>query len=180
MLKIESDRLYFRNLTISDVTKNYIEWLNDPLINQYLEIRFSQQNYATCQNFVQNINNDPNSHLLGIFDKSSQQHIGNIKLGPINPNHMSAQLSLFIGERKFWGKGLATEAIATITDWGFGQLNLERIEAGCYDANLASLKAFLNAGYTSEGYFRKKVIHQEKRIGTFWLSILKEENNHVS
>jgi hypothetical protein len=33
----------FKKLTIKDITDNYISWLNDPIVNQYLEVRHKKQ-----------------------------------------------------------------------------------------------------------------------------------------
>ena len=110
-----------------------------------------------------------------IFLKENNHHIGNIKLGYVNHIHKRAQLSLLIGDKNSWGKGYATEAIETITNWGFNHLGLERIEAGCHEENIASIRAFLNSGYQLEGYFRNHGIVDGRRMGSFWLGILSDE-----
>lgn len=173
--KIFSNRLLFRPLIQNDVNEKYVGWLNDPEVNRFLETRFSNQTLETCSAFVAATNADPQSHLCGIFVRNKGCHIGNIKIGFIKSVYSSGQLSLFIGEKSYWRKGLATEAISTITEWAFDTLGLERVEAGCYDENLGSLRAFLKVGYTIEGYFRKNVLVDGRRIGTFWLGILKNE-----
>lgn len=173
--QIPSERLFFRSLTQSDVTEKYVGWLNDPGINRFLETRFSVHTLETCSTFVAETNADPQSYLFGIFDRNTGYHIGNIKLGFIKPVHQSGQISLFIGDKGYWRRGIATEAISTITNWAFYSLNLERVEAGCYDENIGSLRAFLKAGYTVEGYLRKNVLFENRRIGSFWLAILKDD-----
>jgi RimJ/RimL family protein N-acetyltransferase len=170
---INSERLIFRTLRLEDVSERYLRWLNDPEVNQYLETRYVLQTRDTCEKFVSDMEKDPASYLFGIFDKITKEHIGNIKLGFVNSYHQRGQLSLLIGEKSRWGNGYATESIRCITKWGFKSLQLERIEAGCYETNLGSLRAFLKAGYSVEGFHRKKVLFNGKRIGSFWLGILK-------
>jgi len=172
---ITSERLLFRTLNKEDVSERYLGWLNDPEVNRYLETRFTPQTRDTCENFVSDMEKDPASYLFGIFDKVTLDHIGNIKIGFINSDHQSAQLSLFIGEKSCWGKGYATESIKCITKWGFDVLALERVEAGCYASNLGSLRAFLKAGYTVEGFFRSSVVSDGLRIGCFWLGIIRND-----
>jgi len=172
---ITSERLLFRTLGKEDVSERYLAWLNDSVVNQFLETRFTVQTRETCEKFVSDMENDSASYLFGIFDKVNLEHIGNIKLGFINTNHQSGELSLFIGEKSCWRKGYATESIGRITHWGFDELRLERIEAGCYDSNVGSLRAFLKAGYSVEGFFRKSVLFEGRRIGCFWLGILKND-----
>lgn len=175
MTALTSERLLFRKLTKADVSERYLGWLNDPDVNQYLETRFSSQTRDTCEKFVVDMEQDPASHLFGIFNKKTLEHIGNIKLGFINTHHQSGQLSLFLGEKSCWGKGYATESIKCITKWGFEALGLERIEAGCYDANIGSLRAFLKAGYSVEGFFRNSIFFNGRRIGGFWLGIIRSD-----
>ena len=175
MMEFGSRRLIFRPLTTNDVRNHYVVWMNDPEINQYLETRFHDQTMETCLSFVQKMNEDSTQNLFGIFEMTSLTHIGNIKLGFINRHHQTAQLSLVIGDKSFWGKGFATEAIARVSTWGFQHLGLRRIEAGCYDNNLGSLRAFLKAGFSVEGYRRKNIVFKDGVIGGFWMSLLRDE-----
>lgn len=54
-----------------------------------------------------------------------------------------------------WGKGLATEALNLILDFGFKMLKLHRIEAGCAVENIGSIKVLEKVGMTREGRHRK-------------------------
>ncbi len=49
---LRSDRLILRELTASDVTEDYVSWLNDPLINRYLESRFITHDLVSVTSFV--------------------------------------------------------------------------------------------------------------------------------
>lgn len=176
MTSFSSTRLDFSRLAPGDVTTRYVDWLNDPLINRYLETRHTAQTHETVCAFVAAQVANPDVHLLKIVLRGDGSHIGNIKLGPINRHHASAQLSLFIGERVAHGQGYGTEAIERVTRWAFEAAGLSRVEAGCYEDNLASLRAFLKAGYTVEGFRRKAVVSAEgRRIGAFWFSCLAAE-----
>lgn len=175
MTTITSERLLYRTLCKEDVSERYLGWLSDPEVNQYLETRFVPQTRDACEKFVSEMDKDTASYLFGMFDKVTLEHIGNIKLGFIKTHHQSAQVSLFVGEKTYWRKGYATESIRCITQWGFKYLNLARIEAGCYETNIGSLRAFLKAGYSVEGFFRSSVVSNGRRIGSFWLGIIRSD-----
>ncbi len=176
MSTLSSERLIFRILGPEDVSERYLTWLNDPEVNQYLETRYVEQTRELCEQFVADMAKDPGSYLFGIFEKNEMKHIGNIKLGFVDSYHQRAQLSLFLGEKSCWGQGYGTEAVRCLSNWGFDSLGLERIEAGCYEVNMASLRTFLKVGYSVEGYFRKKVLFNGRRIGSFWLGMLKGDS----
>jgi len=178
-LKLTSDRLYFRKLTEQDASEVYASWLNDPEVNQYLETRHELQTVAGCRQFIDDMNRSETDHLFGIFLRDTDQHIGNIKLGFVNLRYQSAQVSLLIGEKAAWGKGFATEAIRAISRFGFENLALCKLEAGCYEDNLGSLRAFLSAGYVVEGFFRQHVVLRGRRRGCFYLGMLNSEATHA-
>ena len=55
----------------------------------------------------------------------------------------------------FWNKGYATEALRKLIAFGFDDLHLHRIEAGCATENTASFKVMEKAGMTREAHTRQ-------------------------
>ncbi|PRX50044.1 ribosomal-protein-alanine N-acetyltransferase [Prauserella shujinwangii] len=53
------------------------------------------------------------------------------------------------------GKGVATAAVALVTDHAFGAAGLHRLEATVRPENTASLRVLAKAGYRQEGLFRR-------------------------
>lgn len=173
-------RIYIRELTVGDVSPEYVNWLNDNVVNQFMEVRHTVSTEENCRAFVQSISDDPCSFLFGIYTASDGRHIGNIKIGFINWHYKTGQVSFFIGDRGCWGRGYASEAILLVSQYGFCELGLERLEAGCYESNLASLKALMRCGYSVEGFFRKSFVLNGRRESCFWLGLLKSETAHAT
>lgn len=172
---ISSERIYIRELSETDVSPEYVDWLNDSDINKFMEIRHFISTKDNCRDFVKSMKDDPSSFLFGIFLVSDDSHVGNIKIGFINWLYKSGQVSFFIGNKALWGHGYASEAITLMNRLGFCELGLERLEAGCYESNLASLRALMKCGYSVEGFFRKSVVLGGRRESCFWLALLKSE-----
>jgi RimJ/RimL family protein N-acetyltransferase len=149
---LEGKNFLLRTLFRSDATPDYLNWLWDPEINAFLEIRFNlPSSLDELGNFIENVAASSDSLLLGIFKKNDLKHIGNIKLGPINPYHRCADVGFLIGNHSEWGKGYASGAITTLTDYAFDQLDLAKVTAGCYVRNEGSRRALLKAGFQQEG-----------------------------
>ena len=71
--------------------------------------------------------------------------------------HRTAELGYWLGE-EFWGQGIATQAVAAVTRWGFEQLGLLRIYGGVFDRNRASARVLEKAGFELEATHRRAVV----------------------
>ena len=70
---------------------------------------------------------------------------------------LNAELGYWVAE-PFWGHGIATRAIAQIVDFGFKNLEINRIFARPFGSNLASQRVLEKAGFKFEARFEKTLI----------------------
>jgi ribosomal-protein-alanine N-acetyltransferase len=169
------DIVAIRPIGMGDVCQTYADWLRDPLVNRYLETRHSEQTIASVAAFVRAMMAHPDQHLFAICVGPDAKHVGNIKIGPIVRPHGLADISLFVGERSAWGRGVATAAIRLATRFGFEQLGLQKLSASVYAPNVASAKAFLRVGYSQEGHRRKHFRMGEERVDCFEFGMCAED-----
>lgn len=160
---IYGERIYLRRLTEDDASDEYVHWMNDPDINQYLESRFYVQTIESTKSFIRSVTND-NNYQFGIFFKETGTHIGNIKIGGINNYHRFADIGFLIGEKDYWGKGIASEAIKIATDFSFNSLKIHKLYGGAYASNIGSIKAFLKNGYLEEGRQKSQCLCKDKYV----------------
>jgi len=172
MTYIETSRLVFTELNLDDVTDKYLNWVNDPEVNNYLETRHQKHTIESLRHYVRAIIKNQNNHFFKIIVKNTHEHIGNIKVN-IN-NYNVGNIGIMIGVKSYWGKGIGTESIDAITTWAFTHLELYKMEAGCYEQNFASLKAFLKAGFVVEGFLQGHVVLGTRRYGCFLLGKLSQ------
>ena len=81
----------------------------------------------------------------------------------------------YVLNRKFWGQGIATEAVKAVVNFGFRTLSLLRIEAQYVEDNIRSKRVLEKCGFVHEGIRRKSLkIHGiMKNVST--ASILSED-----
>jgi [ribosomal protein S5]-alanine N-acetyltransferase len=70
---------------------------------------------------------------------------------------MSAEIGYWLGER-FWGRGLATEALKAVTKYAIDTHGLTRIYAVPFATNAASIRVLEKAGFELEGRLRRSAI----------------------
>ena len=166
--------IYLRSLAIKDVNQNYLEWLQDREVNYFLETRHEKQSLKKIKNFVKLCNNSDDVYLFGIFTKSDL-HIGNIKLGPIKSNHCLGAISIFLGNKKFWGKRIGSDAIKLVANFAFKELELNKLTAGMYSNNINSIKAFEKIGFEKEGFRVKHYKLGSSFTDVYELGLLREK-----
>ena len=171
---IEGKNICLREIQISDAKKNYYNWMRDPEVNQYLESRFEKWSVRRLKNYVKEIKINRDNFFWAIMLKETGRHIGNIKLGPINRKHGFADLGIIIGEKPYWGKGFATEAITLVADYAFKKLKLNKLTAGAYANNIGSVKAFKNAGFLIEGIQKSQYLYNKKYVDGVLLGCIKK------
>lgn len=136
-----------RPLTRLDIHSAYINGLNDKEVNRFLEVRFSRQTQESVEEFISIEEASPNSVLWGIWPTGTSKHVGTVRIHGIDNRHGTAHIGICIFDRTVWGKGLARGAIHAATEWAIHTYSLRWVEAGAYEANLASQRAFVSAGY---------------------------------
>ena len=46
------EEVTLKAMTVEDISDEYLGWLNDPDVNQFLEIRFTPQTFETVQQYL--------------------------------------------------------------------------------------------------------------------------------
>ena len=92
-------------------------------------------------------------HLFAITLKLGGDFVGVMDLQVCDDN-FRAEVGFWLAPL-FWGNGLCTEALRAVVDYGFRELNLQRIYAGYFSENLASGRVQIKAGMKKEGVHRR-------------------------
>lgn len=175
--KIMRGGVSLRQIELEDCNPSYVNWLNDPDVNQYMETKWSEQTIESITQFVEKQRDSIDSVLFAIINNETGCHIGNIKIGPVHPHYRHADLSYFIGDKTCWNKGLATEAVRLVCRFGFEELGLHRIEAGVYELAVGSWKVLEKNHFKREGMFREQVYFQGSYINVYRYGLLRNEES---
>lgn len=113
--------------------------------------------------------------LFLLSEKTTNKIIGRCGLHNWNKDHNRAEIGYNISDENFKRKGLMSEAVNAIIDYGFNKLNLHRIEALVGSNNIPSLKIIENHFFTKEGLLRKHYYVADKYEDSVLFSLLYEE-----
>jgi ribosomal-protein-alanine N-acetyltransferase len=121
-------RLTLRPFTAADITARYLAWLSDAEVNRYSQ-RLGQPpvTAADARHYLAQL--APNEVVLAIHVEP-EGHVGNIKFGPVDHAQRRADISIVIGDKRAWGRGIGAEAVYLVSRYLFDELNLQRLDAG--------------------------------------------------
>ena len=72
----ERKKILFRQLLPGDVSDNYLAWMNDPEVTQFLESRWKPYQREDLESFVSSIRASGDDFLFGIFLSETGGQIG--------------------------------------------------------------------------------------------------------
>ena len=75
----------------------------------------------------------------------------------------------------YWGHGIVPEAMRTIIEYGFNEMNLHRILAEVEDNNKASITVLRKLGFAHEGTRKECEIKEGRFINLHMYALLKQE-----
>jgi len=133
------------------LSEDYVGWFNDPHVCRYT--RHGTKNYTLehARDYLAAISKSNNTMVYAIIEKERRKHIGNISLNDISWANHSGEISLIIGDRNYWGKGIGKEAVRLIIDLAFSSLKLHRVWVGMTADNAPMIRLAQSLGFSEEG-----------------------------
>lgn len=124
--------------------------------------------------FSQNPMN-PNGYGYAICLLGTEQSIGTVFLRNVDKVNGSGIVGIFVGDRRYLGKGYGTDALNALVDFGFGELRLERIELEVFDYNLRAIRSYEKAGFQTDAVLRRSRFHRGAHHDVHLMSILRDD-----
>jgi RimJ/RimL family protein N-acetyltransferase len=101
------------------------------------------------------------------------QAVGSIGIFPQTDIHRkNAEIGYWLGE-PFWGKGIVTEAVRRIIDYGFSTFDITRIYAIPFPTNIGSQRVLTKAGLHFEARLEKALFKNGQYVDELIYSIRK-------
>ena len=129
------------------LTSRYVGWLNDPEVVRYSEQRHRLHSLESCASYFQSFAGSPD-HFLAV-ESEVFGHIGNIGIS-IDPPNAIADVSILIGEKAVWGKGIASKAWCGVVGELLRSHPVRKVTAGTMSVNEPMLRLMARSGMTVE------------------------------
>ena len=153
--ELETERLLLRRMRQDDA-QDMFAYASDPEVTRYVlfDTHRSVEDSEVFLRFAVEGYERGDFGGWGVVLKDSGAFIGTCGVD-VNfaPEHDRAELG-YVLSREHWGKGLMPEAVRAVIRFGFGRMELNRIQARCVAENTASARVMEKVGMTYEGTLR--------------------------
>lgn len=117
----------------------------------------------------------PDEVVFMIRTLDGDRTIGFTALWGFEWTHGEAWVSIGIGDRRDWGRGLGTDAMRVMLRYAFIELNLHRVSLFLFDYNRRALRSYEKAGFVAEGRLRQPIRRGGRRSDEIVMGALRDE-----
>ncbi|MED1746967.1 GNAT family protein [Brevibacillus borstelensis] len=170
---LEGERVYLRPVELAD-TDLYFGTLFHP---ETRRLTGTQRSFTREQihRYLDAKSQDSSNLLLLIALQDNDEVIGDIALQSIDPVNRNCNIRIAINELQHQSKGFGSEAMRLLLGYGFGILNLHRIELNVFSYNERAIRAYEKIGFKQEGVQREALYYHHQYHDSVMMSMLARE-----
>ena len=169
---LETERLLLRKMTMEDAPFLFALRTNG-LVNRFTD-RPKMKSLNEAEEKMKTIVSmcEKNEGVAWTIElKENRKPVGDISFWRIIKEHYRAEIG-YSSLPDYWGKGLMSEAMKTIIDYGFSVLKFHSIEANVNPLNMASIKLLERMKFVREAYFRENYFFNGKFLDSAIYSLI--------
>ena len=159
---LATERLLLREISLDDAEDIFEIYSNEEVMKYFGKTTYKELSEAgkmaeRCINAFK----DKEGIRWGITYKNSDELIGSAGIWRIVKEHLRGEIGYDLKISQ-WNKGIMSEALKAIAEFGFSKMNLHTLEANIDPDNAASRKLLEKIGFIKEGYFRESYLQDGK------------------
>ena len=172
---LKGKKVILRPVRRSDL-KLFLRWFNDQEVAQYLSIYLPITEMGE-EKWIEELGKEQKDKkvMFVIETEEEKRPIGTCGLHEIDYKNQHASFGVSIGEKDYWSKGYGTEATKLIIDYGFNQLNLNRVSSSAFRFNERSRNLHKKLGFKEEGCCRQRWFRNGKFQDCIMFGLLRKD-----
>lgn len=110
-----------------------------------------------------------------MIDNEDGKPIGTIQLYDFNEQDRSCKLGIRIGDRDYWSKGYGEDAVNTLLEYAFMNIDIYRVTLKVYEYNERAVRCYQKCGFQYEGRTRQSACIDGKYYDEIIMGVLKSD-----
>ena len=160
---LESKRLRIVPFIEEFLSLRYVGWLNDKNVVRYSEQRHRTHTLDTCMEYYRSFDASPHYFGAIILKGCPDEHIGNVTVLIDAPNQV-ADLAIMIGETKYWGQHIGSEAWSLLVTELLTKQRIRKIIAGTMAINAGMVAIMKRNGMREEARRRGQFLWEGQEV----------------
>ncbi len=153
----------------------YSKWENDPKVRKYARTEIPITVEESKKYLELDKGRTRTRIMFEIWHKKDKKPIGFCEFDEIYWSYRIAHIGYLIGEIEYWGKGIGTELVKLLLEYGFKELNLHKIVVDVVVPNVSSIRCLEKNGFKLEGTLQKEMYIDGKYYDNLKYGLLREE-----
>lgn len=152
---LETESLLLRRITAADAKALYAILSNEEVTRYYDDDPF--RSIASAEDQIEAWENGYGRRAVvrwGIVRKADGRLAGTCGMYGFHSLHLRASVGYEL-DPSYWRRGVMTEALGRVVEYGFGELGLRRLQAFVMPDNTGSVRLLRKLGFKSEGTLRE-------------------------
>jgi RimJ/RimL family protein N-acetyltransferase len=150
-------------------------WNHDPDVMRWMDQGYAQSLAGVRSRFEGRSPNGYGDVLYGIEVREDGKLIGLVRLRDAEPETGCAELDIYLGEKDYWGRGYATDAVRVMCRYGFEKMRLHKIMLTVAAENEAAHHLYQKVGFVDEGRLREVFRRDGRWYDKFTMGLLEGE-----
>jgi RimJ/RimL family protein N-acetyltransferase len=172
---IEGEKVVLRPKEMADLDR-YYAWINDAEVTRFLIMRYGISRAAEEAWLAGRVSRPISYGEVGFaIDTKDGVHIGSIDFHRAIPEDRAARLGIMIGDKAYWSRGYGTDAMRTLVRFGFGEMNLNRIDLTVDARNERAIACYRKCGFLEEARLRQDRYSEGTYHDTLIMGVLRDE-----
>jgi RimJ/RimL family protein N-acetyltransferase len=155
-----------------DNVKFALDYFYDREIQKYPFVPFPLTNNDITEWIEQTDFND--NYNFAIETLSDKKYIGSCGLKKFDRNNRSADIGIFMGNMEYPYNEYGIDAMMTLINFIFKELNLNKIKLDVYEFNKKAIKFYTQCGFKKEGVLKDELFMDGKYYDVIRMAILKD------
>jgi RimJ/RimL family protein N-acetyltransferase len=150
-------------------------WNHDPDVMRWMSDGYAQALTHVQQRLAERPRNAYGDVLYGVESRTDGNLIGLVRLDGAEPETGCAELTIYLGEKDYQGRGYGTDAVRTICRYGFDKMRLHKVTLTVVAENHAAEHVYRKVGFVEEGRLREVFRRDGRWYDMFTMGLLEGE-----
>lgn len=147
---IEGSRFKLKSFNEKYITDKYVNWLKNKAINKVIVKAEPDITLSEIDRYCRKLMDSEYDYFFAIVMDKNGQHIGNVRIGPIDYKKNETKFGMMIGNTDYHGQGIGSEAVSLCVKFCFNELKINKIVLEVLEFNKAAIRIYEKNGFETE------------------------------